>query len=91
MDHDKLALFNDCFEIEDGARIPASKLCAIMKLKGYEKPDNQLYVWLDAHFADHEFVRKIRPRNVRTWLGIKPRFALERCDACGAFCMHAAA
>ena len=72
-----LTLFNECFELRDGARIAASKLCTIMKLKGYEKPENRLYVWLDAHFADHEFVRKIRPRNVRTW----PRVALEHCDA----------
>jgi hypothetical protein len=86
-EEDLLALFNDCFELRDGSRISASKLCTIMKLKGYEKPDNRLYVWLDAHFADHEFVRKIRPRNVRTWLGIKPRVALEHCDSCGAVCI----
>ena len=61
-----------------------------MKLRGYESPDNRLYLWLDAHFAGHEFVRKIRPRNVRTWLGIQPRFALERCDSCGACCIRAA-
>ena len=39
------------------------------------------------HPSDHEFVRKIRPRNVRTWLGIKPRVLLELCDACGASCI----
>ena len=71
----------------DGERITASKLCEIMKLRGYKKYDNHLYKWLDAHFADHEFVRKIRPRNVRTWLGIKPRVALKRCNACGASCI----
>ena len=79
--------FNDCFELKDGERITASKLCEIMKLRGYKKYDNHLYKWLDAHFADHEFVRKIRPRNVRTWLGIKPRVALKRCNACGASCI----
>ena len=83
----ELALFNDCFELKDGERITASKLCEIMKLRGYKKYDNHLYKWLDAHFADHEFVRKIRPRNVRTWLGIKPRVALKRCNACGASCI----
>ena len=83
----ELALFNDCFELTGGARTSASKLCEIMKLKGYKKPDKHLYKWLDAHFADHEFVRKIRPRNVRTWLGIKPRVLLERCNACGASCI----
>ena len=83
----ELALFNDCFELTGGARTSASKLCEIMKLKGYKKPDKHLYKWLDAHFADHEFVRKIRPRNVRTWLGIKPRVLLERCNACGTSCI----
>ena len=60
-----LALFNECFELRDGARIAASKLCTIMKLKGYEKPENRLYVWLDAHFADHEFVRSSCARSDR--------------------------
>ena len=83
----ELALLNDCFELTDGARISASKLCEIMKLMGYNKADKHLYLWLDAHFADHEFVRKIRPRNVRTWLGIKPRVSLTRCNACGASCI----
>ena len=49
----ELALFNDCFELKDGERITASKLCEIMKLRGYKKYDNHLYKWLDAHFADH--------------------------------------
>ena len=65
----------------------ALKLCEIMKLNGYKQPDKHLYKWLDAHFAGHTFVRKIRPRNVRTWLGIKPRVLLERCNACGASCI----
>ena len=30
----ELALFNDCFELKDGERITASKLCEIMKLRG---------------------------------------------------------
>ena len=85
----ELALRNDCFELTGGACTSASKLCEIMKLKGYEieKLDKHLYTWLDAHFAGHAFVRKIRPRNVRTWLGIKPRVLLERCNACGASCI----
>ena len=35
----ELALFNDCFELKDGERITASKLCEIMKLRGYKKYD----------------------------------------------------
>jgi hypothetical protein len=64
----------------------ASKLCEVMKR--YEKLDKHLYTWLDAHFAGHEFVRKMmRPRNVSTWLGVKPCVLLERCNACGASCI----
>ena len=83
----ELELFYDCFELEEGARITAADLCAIMKLGGYERADKHVYMWLDEHFADHEFVHKIRPRNVRTWLGIKPCVSLERCDVCGASCI----
>ena len=75
----ELALRNDCFELTGGACTSASKLCEVMK--GYEKLDKHLYTWLDAHFAGHEFVRKMmRPRNVRTWLGVKPCVLLERCN-----------
>jgi hypothetical protein len=84
----ELALRNDCFELTGGACTSASKLCEVMKLKGYEKPDKHLYTWLDAHFAGHAFVRKMmRPRNVSTWLGVKPCVLLERCNACGASCI----
>ena len=39
-----------------------------MKLKSYNKADKHLYVWLNTHFADREFVRKIQPRTARLLL-----------------------
>ena len=33
------------------------------------------------------FVRRVRPQNVRTWIGIKPRVQLATCGACGALCL----
>ena len=77
-------LFDQCFELSEEHRITASKIAEIMKLAGCACADKHVYMWLDKKFRAHEFVRKVRPGNVRTWIGIKPRFQLVQCSHCGA-------
>ena len=77
-------LFDTCFELAPGHRISASQLCAILKLAGCTEKEKHVCVWLNERFGAHEFVRKVRPHNVRTWIGIKPRVQLATCDTCGA-------
>ena len=77
-------LFDQCFELSRAHRITAAKVGEIMKLAGCDCAERNVYMWLDKRFREHEFVRKVRPGNVRTWIGIKPRFELVQCTHCGA-------
>ena len=80
-------LFDRCFELSPSHRISASQLCTILRLAGCTEKEKHICVWLNERFDTHEFVRKVRPRNVSTWIGIKPRMQLAKCDKCGASCL----
>ena len=75
--------FYECFELAEG-RTRAEQIYRTLRLAGCRASDKSIYTWLDTHFAEHERVRKIRPKGYRVWLGIKPRLQLERCECCGA-------
>ena len=77
-------LFDRYFELSPKHRITASQLCAILHLAGCTEKEKQICVWLNDQFGSHDFVRKVRPKNVRTWVGIKPRVELVSCSHCGA-------
>ena len=80
-------LFDRCFELEPGHRISASRLCTILQLAGCTEKQKNVCVWLNERFESHAFVRRVRPQNVRTWIGIRPRVQLATCGACGAQCL----
>ena len=80
-------LFDRCFELDQGHRISASQLCTILQLAGCTEKQKNVCVWLNERFESHAFVRRVRPQNVRTWIGIKPRVQLATCGACGALCL----
>ena len=65
-------LFDRCFELDPGHRISASQLCTILQLAGCTEKQKNVCVWLNERFESHAFVRRVRPQNVRTWIGIKP-------------------
>ena len=81
-------LFDRCFELDPGHRISASQLCTILQLAGCTEKQKNVCVWLNERFGSHAFVRRVRPRNVRTWIGIRPCVQLATCDKCGAVCLH---
>ena len=81
-------LFDRCFELDPGHRISASQLCTILQLAGCTEKQKNVCVWLNERFESHEFIRRVRPRNVRTWIGIKPRVQLSKCGTCGACCLR---
>jgi hypothetical protein len=63
-------------------------LCTILQLAGCTEKQKHVCVWLNERFESHEFIRRVRPRNVRTWIGIKPRVQLSKCGTCGACCLR---
>ena len=64
------------------------QLCTILQLAGCTEKQKHVCVWLNERFESHEFIRRVRPRNVRTWIGIKPRVQLSKCGTCGACCLR---
>ena len=81
-------LFDVCFDLVPEHRIRASQLCTILQLAGCTEKPMHIFVWLNEQFGTHAFVRRVRPQNVRTWVGIKPRVHLLKCDKCGALCLR---
>ncbi len=65
--------FDLCFEVDKYEKVTAARIYQVMQLHGYKESKKKLTIWLDEHFKGNALVRSNKPRNVRTWIGLRVR------------------
>ena len=66
-------LFDQAFELSENSKLKESRMYDCMKRVGFTESKMSMAVQLERKFGMHRTVSRTRPKNIKTWHGIKEK------------------